>query len=211
MTLKAILFDWDGVLFDVFDFMVETYQEVMAEVGVPVWSRLDFQLKMRNDWRTVLPEMGLFAHEELLIKRWDERQVKTNSLGLFSGVEELICELPHDYSLGIVSSAPKIKITEELQKHHLLYAFNTVVAYEDCHEVKPSPKPLFLASSHLSVKPDKCIYVGDMVEDIKAAKAAGMPSIAVTWGIHTKEKLEKEDPDIIVENLTELQESLLKL
>lgn len=203
MAVKAILFDWDGVLFDVFDFMVAVYQEVMADAGVPVWNREEFRERMRNDWRSVLPDMRLAGAEDRLIAAWDERQTR-ESISLFDDAYEFITALPADLPLGIVSSAPRQKITDELHRHGLGHVFAAVIAYEDCSKVKPAPDPLLLAAQRLGVDAGDCVYVGDMVDDIQAAKAAGMKSVAVTWGIHPAPRLAKARPDARADDFNEL-------
>ncbi len=203
MAVKAILFDWDGVLFDVFDFMVAVYQGVMADAGVPVWSPDDFRNRMRNDWRSVLPDMRLADAEDRLIAAWDERQAR-EPISLFAAAYDFITALPTDIPLGIVSSAPRQKIMDELHRHGLGHVFATVVAYEDSPEVKPAPAPLLLAAERIGVAASDCVYIGDMVEDIQAAKAADMKSVAVTWGIHIEKRLEAAGPDARADDFNEL-------
>jgi phosphoglycolate phosphatase len=53
------------------------------------------------------------------------------------------------------------------------------------------------------------VYVGDTVGDVHEAKEAGIPVIAVTWGYHTKEMLEKAQPTELVTSVTELKKVLL--
>ena len=56
---------------------------------------------------------------------------------------------------------------------------------------------------------DEAVYVGDSPFDIRAAKAAGMHSIAVSWGgIHPRERLEAEEPDVVVDTPEELLAAL---
>jgi pyrophosphatase PpaX len=61
----------------------------------------------------------------------------------------------------------------------------------------------------MGVRPDEAAYVGDSPFDIRAAKAAGMRSVAVTWGrIHDRSRLEREHPDAIVDTAEELLAAL---
>jgi phosphoglycolate phosphatase-like HAD superfamily hydrolase len=61
----------------------------------------------------------------------------------------------------------------------------------------------------MRVEPGDCAYVGDSPFDIRAAKAAGMVAVAVTWGrIHDRAKLESEAPNAIVDTAEELFERL---
>jgi phosphoglycolate phosphatase-like HAD superfamily hydrolase len=61
----------------------------------------------------------------------------------------------------------------------------------------------------MSADPAETAYVGDSPFDIRAAKAAGMHAIAVSWGqIHDRARLEREEPDTIVDSAEELLEHL---
>jgi phosphoglycolate phosphatase len=76
---------------------------------------------------------------------------------------------------------------------------------------KPHPAPLLLASRQIGVTPDKIVYVGDASRDIAAGRAAGMLTIAASYGYIT----EDDDPagwgaDIVVGNTRELAHYLLK-
>jgi len=89
------------------------------------------------------------------------------------------------------------------------HLFETVVGGDETAKHKPDPEPLLLAAHRLGVAPQDCAYVGDSPFDIRAAKAAPMYSVAVTWGrIHDREKLEAEGPAAIVDTAEELYESL---
>jgi len=83
--------------------------------------------------------------------------------------------------------------------------FEVVVTAEDTQRHKPDPAPLLHAASKLGAPPSDCAYVGDSPFDVRAAKAAGMHAIAVTWGgIHTRGRLEEEEPDAVVDSAEEL-------
>jgi pyrophosphatase PpaX len=79
----------------------------------------------------------------------------------------------------------------------------------DAERHKPDPAPLVHALERLGADRDDAVYVGDSPFDIRAAKAAGMHSVAVTWGrIHPRERLEAEEPDAVVETAEELLAAL---
>jgi pyrophosphatase PpaX len=83
--------------------------------------------------------------------------------------------------------------------------FDVTVGAEDTTRHKPNPDPLLLALERLGANADDAVYVGDSPFDIQAAKAAGVGSVAVTWGrIHSRERLEREEPDAIVDTVEEL-------
>ena len=82
---------------------------------------------------------------------------------------------------------------------------DVVIGAEDTERHKPEPDPLLEALRRLDADPSEAAYVGDSPFDIRAAKAAGVYSIAVGWGgIHPDERLAREQPDAIVHTAEEL-------
>lgn len=201
---KAVLFDWDGTLYDIVDFLIETYTKVFRELGLREWSREDYRNKFTQDWRLMLPEMGLEEYENFLLNVWD-RDLRKARLQLYPQARGLLIKLSRDYKIGVVSSAPKEILVKELRRLQLTRVVDLVLSKDDVEERKPSPKPLLVAAEKLGVNPADCIYVGDMVEDIQAAREAKVKSIAVSWGLHSREKLVNENPDYIVDSFSELE------
>ena len=83
--------------------------------------------------------------------------------------------------------------------------FDVVIASDDTERHKPAPDPILAALDRLDAQPHDAVYVGDSPFDIRAAKAAGAFAVAVAWGgIHTDEKLLREEPDAFVRHAEEL-------
>jgi phosphoglycolate phosphatase-like HAD superfamily hydrolase len=86
---------------------------------------------------------------------------------------------------------------------------NVVVGSDEAPRGKPHPDQIIVALERLSAEPDDTAYVGDAPFDIAAAKAAGVHAIGVTWGgIHTRERMEAEGPDVVVDTAEELYDVL---
>jgi HAD superfamily hydrolase (TIGR01549 family) len=196
--VDAVLLDWDGTLWDVLGFMVETYTEVFDHVGLRPWMRDEYREKFRHDWRDMLDEMGLTEHEDYLVSYWGEKISNERPLA-YPWVKGFVGDLNGDYTLGVVSSAPRKPLVRELERNSILGHMDVVVSGDDFRERKPSPKPLIYAMKRLGVKPGECIYVGDMVEDIQACRKAGIKVVAVTWGLHSRRRLESEKPDYMAD------------
>jgi phosphoglycolate phosphatase-like HAD superfamily hydrolase len=79
-------------------------------------------------------------------------------------------------------------------------------------DTAPRPKPhadgLLLVCKELNVNPNQAVYVGDSPSDAVAANAAGMTSIGVTWGSHSRPSLEMAPFDIMCDTIDELAEAL---
>jgi pyrophosphatase PpaX len=83
--------------------------------------------------------------------------------------------------------------------------FEVIVGAEDTDRHKPDPEPLLEALRRLGTPASEAAYVGDSPFDVRAAKAAGVYAIAVTWGgIHASEVLRAEGPDAFVGHAEEL-------
>jgi pyrophosphatase PpaX len=87
--------------------------------------------------------------------------------------------------------------------------FDVVVGSEDTERHKPDPDPLLFALDRLGGEPAEAAYVGDSPFDLRAARAAGMHAVGVTWGgIHPAERLRAEEPDALVSSAEELLDVL---
>jgi pyrophosphatase PpaX len=83
--------------------------------------------------------------------------------------------------------------------------FDVVVGADDTERHKPHPDPILAALDRLGARAGEAAYVGDSPFDVAAAKAAGVTAVAVAWGgIHTAERLAREEPDALVHTAEEL-------
>jgi pyrophosphatase PpaX len=127
-----------------------------------------------------------------------------------AGMEDVIVRLHKEgRRLGVVTAKRRATVELAFARVPLAHLFETVVGGDETEKHKPDPAPLLLAAERLGVDPATAAYVGDSPFDIRAAKAAGMYAVAVTWGrIHDRTKLEREEPDAIANTAEELLELL---
>ena len=129
----------------------------------------------------------------------------------YPGVEELVAELSASgATIGVVTSKRHVSATNTLRAAGLDGHLPLLVAMEDTAVHKPNPAPLLLALQRLGVRAAECVYIGDAVVDVLAAKAAGMASIAVTWGAGDIADLVAAGPLAIVDTMEELRAHLLE-
>jgi pyrophosphatase PpaX len=127
-----------------------------------------------------------------------------------AGMEDVILRLHEEgRRLGVVTAKRRATVELAFARVPLAHLFETVVGGDETEKHKPDPEPLLLAAERLGVDPTTAAYVGDSPFDIRAAKAAGMYAVAVTWGrIHDRSRLEREEPDAIADTAEELFELL---
>lgn len=106
--------------------------------------------------------------------------------------------------LGVVTNKPLEFTGPLLEQMALAHWFEVVVGGDSLPVKKPDPEPLFHACRELGGDPANCLMVGDSINDIEAAQAAGMPVVAVSYGYSDGVPLEDTGADRVVDSLTEL-------
>ena len=127
------------------------------------------------------------------------------------GMQELLLALRAE-GVRIGLATAKRRATIEIAFRYLPQLeglFDTIVSSDDTERHKPDPAPLLLALERLGAEAGDGAYVGDSPFDVEAARAAGLRSIAVTWGgIHDRERLGAVGPDAIASTTLELLAAL---
>ena len=211
MRSPVVLFDLDGTVVDSGAIILASMRhaakqvlgveppedELMAAVGGP---GLEAQM------RALAPDRV----EELVVTYRAHNEPLHDELVCCAGVDDVLVRLKDEgRRLGIVSAKRRETIELAFARVPLGHLFDVVVGGDETTRHKPQPEPLLLAARRLDADPAECAYVGDSPFDIRAAKAAEMHAVAVTWGgIHTRERLEHEEPDAIVDTAEELLDVL---
>ncbi|MCW4010380.1 MAG: TIGR01548 family HAD-type hydrolase [Candidatus Bathyarchaeota archaeon] len=187
----AVLFDMDGVLVDVTGSYRRAIQKtVQFFTGETVQPREIQELKERggynNDWdltEAILISKGQKAPKKEIIQKFQEFYLGAEGeSGLIENEKwllrkEKIEELRKKHCLGIVTGRPREETVYVLRKFDVESLFDVVVAMEDYppEKSKPDAYPITLALKKLGVQ--DAVYVGDSVDDIKAAVRAGVKAI----------------------------------
>lgn len=106
--------------------------------------------------------------------------------------------------LGVVTNKPHAFTGPLLQRMGLDHWFEVSVSGDTLPQRKPDPAPLFHAMSKLGGTPETTLMVGDSINDIKAARNAGMPVVAVRYGYNYGTPVDDLGADIVVDSLAEL-------
>ncbi|MFH0817061.1 MAG: HAD family hydrolase [Candidatus Micrarchaeota archaeon] len=205
---NVVLFDWDGTLYDSVKLCFEIYQELFRRFRVGELTYEAFRREFSGDYHRYQEKHGLgpkmwpkvdAAWYKIYFKRQGEAKPFSNTLGTLKRLDEL--SIP----VGLVTNATKSRLKGELKSLGIGGYFKVVVAIEDADwEFKPQPKMIEIACEKLKADKKHALYVGDMVEDILAGKRAGVMTGAVGTGVHTIEKLAREEPDFIFADIGEV-------
>jgi HAD superfamily hydrolase (TIGR01509 family) len=220
VELRSVIFDLDGTLID----SVATYYGMMELVFErlhwPGVSREEMRKAIKDggfDWGLVLPSGTGRTNEDLIasargVIREMYPRVFEDKVDLVPGVEPLLKKLHAcNMKLGLVTSTLGQFIEFKLipvKKCGLRDLFQSVITLDDVKNRKPSADPLLECARRLGEYPETCAYVGDATVDIVAGKAAGMKTIAVLTGVDDYEALKGENPDVILDSVSQLEERL---
>ena len=207
MRFPVVLFDLDGTVVDSGAIILASMRHATRQVlGIEAE---DAELMQAVGGPGLEAQMAAFAPDrvdELVRVYRAHNEPLHDELEACDGMEDVIVRLHEDgVRLGVVTAKRRSTVDLAFARLRVGHLFETVVGGDETEQHKPEPAPLLLAAERLGVDPIDCAYVGDSPFDIRAAKAAGMFAVAVTWGrIHDRSRLEAEEPDAIVDRAEEL-------
>jgi pyrophosphatase PpaX len=207
MRFPIVLFDLDGTVVDSGDIILASMRHAAKEVlGV---EPPDEQLMAAVGGPGLEAQMHALAPglvDELVTVYRAHNEPLHDELVCCHGMEDVLVRLKDEgRRLGIVTAKRRQTVELAFAKVPIAHLFETVVGGDETERHKPDPEPLLLALERLGARPDEAAYVGDAPFDVQAAKAAGVFGIGVTWGgIHSRERLEAEDPDVLVDTAEQL-------
>ncbi len=189
MPSSAVLFDFDGTLADTAADLSRALNRLRSVRGMLELPLEDLRPHASSGARGligaglgILPEHPEFkALRDAFLEHYRaEICVDTR---LFPGMEELLADIEaRGLRWGIVTNK-STSLTRLIVKALGLQARAACVVCGDTTPyLKPNPASLLHAASELALTPRDCVYLGDDLRDIQAARAAGMRSVAVGWG-----------------------------
>ena len=207
MRFPVVLFDLDGTVIDSGAIILASMRHAAREVlGVEV---PDEQLMAAVGGPGLEAQMQALSPDradELVTVYRAHNEPLHDELVCCAGMDEVLVQLKDEgRRLGIVTAKRRQTVELAFARIPIEHLFETVVGGDETKKHKPDPEPLLLALERLGAAPDDAVYVGDAPFDVKAAKAAGLYSVGVSWGgIHGRQRLEAEEPDALVDTTEEL-------
>lgn len=208
--LRAIIFDFDGVVADNEPVHFAMFQRVLAEIGVPLTEREYYADYLGYDdkgcFAAVLAAHGRAAPEATvddLVARKARVYIEhiRRHLVIFPGVREFVRDAAGRYRLAIASGALRHEIEFILEQAGIRKEFQHITSSEDVAHGKPDPEGFLhaLASlnrgsslAHAGLTAEDCLVIEDSIPGIRAAHAAGMKVLAVA-NTHTVQDLHEAD------------------
>ncbi|MEW6740351.1 MAG: HAD family hydrolase [Nitrospirota bacterium] len=214
MPVKLIIFDLDGTLIDSSIDITNAINYAIEPYGVkPI--TIEETISLVGEGITRLMEKIVVSHQpsaislsrDLLVERFLDYYSAhlVDRTTVYPGVRETLERLK-DYKKAVISNKREALSTKILNDLGLLKYLDLVVGSDTTPERKPSPIPILHVLSKLNIKPEDAVIVGDSNFDIEAGKAAGIKTIAVTYGYRPLDLL--KGADFIINRMDKLLDIL---
>ena len=199
--MKLVLFDFDGTIADSFEEVLKIFNELSKKYNLKKFKD-DKSLQNYSTGQLIkMMNIPFFKIPFLLFETKRMMKSRLDRIKMFEGVTTTLKTLKEkDVRIGILSSNNGENIRTFLSKNDL-----------NVFEFIYSGSGLFDKSRHMKkicrkhkINPGDMVYVGDEVRDIIAARKAGIKIISVTYGYNTKDVLQENNPDYLIDNIRDI-------
>ncbi|WP_188793242.1 phosphoglycolate phosphatase [Dyella nitratireducens] len=210
---KGIIFDLDGTLVDTVPDLAVAVDRTLADLGHAPAGEVRVRDWLGNGASKLVERALRFAGED--VTHVHERALAlfmrhfgdefTRQSRLFHGVVEALPALVvQGCRLAICSNRPSHLIKPLLDHLQIGRFFSVWVGGDDLSVKKPDPAPLWHTAKKLALMPNDCLVVGDSINDVEAARSAGMAVAAVHYGYNYGRDIRTSHPDLVIGSIFEL-------
>jgi len=215
--LAAVLFDLDGTLLDTVADIALALNRMMVEYGCKALAEVDVR-RMIGRGSPILIERAAASQGRIIdattqaamTERFfhyygELEESNEDSARPYAGAAESLRTL-HDAGLrtAVVTNKQHRFAGALLSRLGLAHWVDAVVGGDTCARRKPDPQPLLFACESLRVPPSASLMVGDSVNDVQAARAAGIPIVCVSYGYNEGRDPRTLECDLLLDSLAEL-------
>lgn len=189
--VKALFFDFDGVIHDTFDLAFGVNKKLYPEITEEEYLQMF--------------EGNLYEHKRITKENAEdffELQNKAfRALKIEEDIRKELLSLKERYLMFIITSNMEETINKYLQNNEMTHAFEDVLGYET-HSSKVEKFKKIMREHGL--KKEECLFITDTLGDLLEAKKVGIKTLAVEYGFHDKERLRRGKPLRIISHLGEI-------
>jgi phosphoglycolate phosphatase len=210
---ELIVFDWDGTLMDSEARIVDCMKQAICDLDLP--TRTDDELKniiglgLKEALITLYPDGDEQIYNSL-VAHYREHFLYTNQTPseLFAGVKEMLLELSErGHYLAVATGKGRQGLDKAMQGTGLEQFFHVTRCADETRS-KPHPQMMEEIMTYVGTEPANTLMVGDTEYDLHMAHNARANSLAVSYGVHEKDRLLACNPLYCVDNIQQLHQWL---
>lgn len=212
---RLAMFDLDGTLVDSVPDLAAAVDRVLVQLGRAPAGRERVRLWVGNGARVLVRRAlaGGLDHDgvdealaaealELFMAAYADNHVLTD---VYPGVVETLDHLrAAGVALALITNKPARFLPELLADKGLDGYFQWLVGGDTLPQQKPDPAALFWVMAQAGVSAGEALFVGDSRNDVRAARAANVTCVALSYGYNHGEPIALENPAMVVDDLRQL-------
>ena len=216
MTVKAVIFDMDGVLFDTEKLCMDSWLVVAGEQGIPDMETFFPSCIGRNltDTKALFQKFYGDAYDYEGFRKqasaWFHSYIEQKGIPVKKGVREILDFLRGGgYEIGLASSTSRPSVERHLERAGIRSYFQNLTTGDMVEHSKPCPDIYLMACKSLGVDPAQAMAIEDSPNGIRAAHSAGMIPVMVPDLIAPDQEM-REKSVLICSDLLEVMRFLDK-
>ncbi|MCW9024696.1 MAG: HAD-IA family hydrolase [Gammaproteobacteria bacterium] len=207
---KLIVFDWDGTLMDSEARIVNCMRDAISDLDLP--ERTNDQMKniiglgLVEALATLYPEYSRDEHQALTDRyRYHFLEANQTPSALFDGTKDMLHGLHEQgHFLAVATGKGRHGLDMVLDETDTRHYFHVSRCADESFS-KPHPEMLMYIMDYLGVEAEDTLMVGDTEYDLQMANNARVKSVAVSYGVHDKQRLLDQQPVACVDSINELR------
>ena len=185
-----------------YEYVSMVFEKYGKEVPSLDTLRKEFTIPYMNFWNKYFPDMTIKEQNQMYEEFMSKKEIIA-----YPKVKEVLERLKiKGIKLFILSSDTLITIYPEIKRAGISCLISDVK--DNCHEKTEALKELI--KKH-DLKTEETVYIGDTSGDVEEAKKAGLKTIAITWGLQSREKILSSKPDFVINKIEEIEDILEKI
>ena len=213
MSIKAVLFDFDGTLVHSIDLIVKLFMECFQEQGVEEINESNIRKMIGEPLEKIARKFSKLINVQKFVASFREKEALLHHTIEFT--EKTLPTLEslksQNLRLGIISTKPRHMIEKYLQEKGVANFFEILIGGDDVQNPKPDPEPILLACKKMDLQKNEVIFVGDSLMDCLSAKNTGVIFVGVLTGTANREELEENGAAYIFQNIGEISGLIQKI
>ncbi len=209
-AMKLVIFDVDGTLVDSQHFIVEAQTRAFAAHGLPAPSRAEMLsivgLSLVQAFEQLVPDGPAASLAQAYRDAWSVMRLDPDYADeMYPGAVEAVNALAQrdDLLLGI-ATGKSLRGVHHLFDERGWHGRFATVQTSDGHPSKPHPAMVLKALAETGMSPADALMIGDASYDMAMGRAAGVRTLGVTWGYHTRDQLMASGAERLVESYEDL-------
>jgi beta-phosphoglucomutase len=221
-VIRAVVFDFDGVLANSEPLHFRAFRDVLAPEGLTLSEQAYYGQYLGYDDVGAFRAIAADQHrnvDDAEVASWVRRKaerleaLERGMSVLFPGAREAIARMARSGPIAIASGALREEIMRVLEREQLTGLFSVVVAAGDTPSSKPDPAPYLRAvdllqpPGEVGLAPDQCVAIEDSHWGLVSAKRAGLRTVGIT---HSYAAVDLHEAELVIDHLDQLTPDLLQ-